>query len=380
MGSDRFTKVFDILDAGFWGWGILAIALMPVAFGVAYLLLPTIVRKLGIPFMNFSPGWNVVVGCILVVLGILTVGGLFFGTYLSHQQLKGFAQDGHCRVAEGHVERFVPGDATRPMESFAVGGVTFRYSDFAFTSGFNNTSALGGPVRADQYVRICYDPAQNTILRLEIRDFTGEAKSYARPLWPIPTFDARSAGISGYQQPWAVPWLGSLLMVLLIVDALAVQGLFLPYLRVFLRIKNAALPDIAIPDRLQPGTRIKLGHSMIYWDATGHAIWLRPRGLNFLQAPGTVAKLQVDPGEPTIIGGEIYLSPVLPLALALMLLFFYLATSAQVAAAKAPLPVESFLIVGAFVIAFGFVGLRMLRRRMETFVLDALHDIRHQQR
>jgi hypothetical protein len=29
----------------------------------------------------------------------------------------------------------------------------------------------GGPIGADSYVRICYDPKSNTILRLEIRDF-----------------------------------------------------------------------------------------------------------------------------------------------------------------------------------------------------------------
>jgi len=51
-------------------------------------------------------------------------------------------------------------------ESFNVAGVHFRYSDFGATDAFNNTASHGGPITKDSYVRICYDPSGNAILRL----------------------------------------------------------------------------------------------------------------------------------------------------------------------------------------------------------------------
>ncbi|MBX9769509.1 MAG: hypothetical protein K2X47_19690 [Bdellovibrionales bacterium] len=55
------------------------------------------------------------------------------------------------------------------MESFMVSGVRFQYSDYVVTDGFNQTASHGGPISKGAYVRICYDPKGNHILRLEIR-------------------------------------------------------------------------------------------------------------------------------------------------------------------------------------------------------------------
>lgn len=54
-------------------------------------------------------------------------------------------------------------------ESFSVSDVPFRYSDSVLTRGFNNTACHGGPISADSYLRIYYDPANKVILRLEIQ-------------------------------------------------------------------------------------------------------------------------------------------------------------------------------------------------------------------
>ena len=69
--------------------------------------------------------------------------------------------------------------AGHASESFSVSGVDFRYSDFNVTDAFNNAASHGGPINANSYVRICYDPQDNAILRLEIRGFEGEVKDYA---------------------------------------------------------------------------------------------------------------------------------------------------------------------------------------------------------
>ena len=57
-------------------------------------------------------------------------------------------------------------------EHFVVNGVRFEYSDFEVTSGFNNTSSHGGPVRQGLYVRIHYIErnSKNVILKLEIKE------------------------------------------------------------------------------------------------------------------------------------------------------------------------------------------------------------------
>jgi len=86
-------------------------------------------------------------------------------------------------MVEGPVERFKPMPrAGHAMESFSVQGVEFRYSDFVVTGAFNNTAAYGGPVSEGKYARICYDPAGNAILRLEIGEASGPAKPAAIPV------------------------------------------------------------------------------------------------------------------------------------------------------------------------------------------------------
>ena len=52
------------------------------------------------------------------------------------------------------------------MESFAVGGHRFSYSDYVVTSGFHNTASHGGPIHDGLDVRVSY--LGNLILRLEI--------------------------------------------------------------------------------------------------------------------------------------------------------------------------------------------------------------------
>jgi len=52
------------------------------------------------------------------------------------------------------------------MERFCVSGVCFAYSDFVITSGFNNTSSHGGPIREGLPVRVTY--VGDMIVKLEV--------------------------------------------------------------------------------------------------------------------------------------------------------------------------------------------------------------------
>ncbi len=79
-------------------------------------------------------------------------------------------RDGTALVVEGTVDDFHPMPAAgHDTERFVVKGVRFEYSDFIVTSGFNNTSSHGGPIRAGLPVRIHYlGENRPIILKLEI--------------------------------------------------------------------------------------------------------------------------------------------------------------------------------------------------------------------
>ena len=76
-------------------------------------------------------------------------------------------------MVEGAVANFHPMPAAgHEDEHFTVQGVYFAYSDYSVTSGFNNTSSHGGPMREGLYVRIHYTRSVTgeTITKLEVRD------------------------------------------------------------------------------------------------------------------------------------------------------------------------------------------------------------------
>jgi hypothetical protein len=110
---------------------------------------------------------------------LLGIGALWtvqssYLTYSAYLSGKSLAEQSDCRIVEGPVQNFVPMPASgHGQESFSVAGVPFSYSDFRITGGFNTTAYRGGPVKGDSYLRICYHPSGNVILRLEMRDFQG---------------------------------------------------------------------------------------------------------------------------------------------------------------------------------------------------------------
>jgi hypothetical protein len=381
MNPDRFVKVFDVLDSGFRDWTFSAFGLIFVAIGIVIAVFPKIIRATGIPFLDVQSRTRKFFRYSFLGFAVLWTTISFSGTYSQYLRHRALIQANACRIVEGPVEHFVPMPyGGHSFESFSVLGVSFRYSDFVITDGFNNTSFHGGPVNGDSYVRICYDPTGNNILRLEIRDFNGEPKSYSG--WGGIFFpkagDTRVVQAPNSQRPAiSVPWYGNLILPFLVLNFVGVWTLFLPYLRTFFRIKTLPVQDCTVPVNLEPGKKIKLRNSMIYWDKENHAIWLRPRGFNLVQIPAMAAKLKVDPSEKSVIGQEIRFSSGVPFMVALLLLTMHELISATLPAnTNGPSPA---LIVGFFgvvILIGGFVNLRMLRSRMEKLVEDALSDLR----
>jgi hypothetical protein len=373
LAGDRFVKVFDVLDSSFKDWPFPAFGLIFVVIGIVILIFPTAVRAAGIPYLNMPSRFQKFSLYGVLGFSLLWTANSFSETYFPHLRHKALTQDNRCRTVEGPVERFVPMPYTgHGVESFSVGGAAFEYSDFIVTDGFNNTSSHGGPVRADSYVRICYDPSDGAILRLEIRDFKGDLKDYAKTQGIFPKPPA-APNISGRNLAIDIPWYSSLFIVLYVIDLIAIYALYLPYVRTFFRIKTVAVRDGALPV-LEAGKKTKLRNGLVYWDTEDRAIWLRPRGFNLVQIPLMVAKLNGDAGGTSISEYQIRFSSGAPFMLALFLWTAYRLFSATMPA-NAPLSPALFVGIAAlFVSAGGYFDLRILCSRMERLVEDALSE------
>ena len=372
MNPDRFVKVFDIADAGFANWTFVALGLIFLVVSLMASFFPSVVRAIGIPYLEVQPWLQKGLRFALPIFALLWTVGVFWATYPEYLRYKSLAEENRCRVVEGPVEHFVPMPyGGKTLESFSVAGVQFKYSDFRITNAFNHTSSHGGPINAGSYVRICYEPSRNAIIRLEVRDFQGEAK-YPRRLFGLPgTVDMEKivhptpgGEASGYFV---------LIFLLPILDLLAIRSMFFPYLRRFLRIGSAPVQDIAVLATLQAGTNVKLRNSMIYWDRERHLIWLRPRGFNLIQIPLTIARLNLTADGRSIRGVEIYLSPNSLLASAL---FLWAAYNIFSAAPVANGPRSAMIVfLGVATLIGGWINLRILRSRMEKLVGDAVADL-----
>ena len=261
-------------------------------------------------------------------------------------------------------------------ESFAVDGVPFGYSDFIITDGFNNTSSHGGPIKSDSYVRICYDPSSHVILRLEIRDFKGDLKDYAKVqgIFPEPgdlqNVDGKNIAIN-------IPWYDNLFVVLYVLDFVAIYTLYLPYVRTFFRLKAATVRDFPISVPLRAGKKIKLRNSMIYWDIETRTIWLRPRGFNLVQMPFMIAMLNLDYSGKSISGYEIRFSSGFPFVMAVFFWTAYrLFSKTMPASANLPPPALFVGIAALMFLIVGYFNLRIFRSRMERLIGDALSEIK----
>jgi hypothetical protein len=382
MSEGQFVKVFDVLDSGFKDWQFPAFGLIFVFIGALIFFAPRLIKATGIPFMDFKSRTSWLFRYFFLGFAIFWTSTAFLATFMSYHRHKAMARNNACRVVEGPVENFVPMPYSgHSNESFTVNGVPFKYSDYEPTDAFNNTASHGGPIDKNAYVRICYDPKRNAILRLEIRDFKGPIKNYAAAgLFPDDGDQHQSR--DNLETPTnktafgPVHWYDNLFILIYFVDIAATQILFLPYIRTFFRIGSAPVDNQTIPHALPTNTNIKLRNSIICWDQTNHTIWLRPRGFNRLRLMLMVAKLSTDVTQKAITRREICFSSGIPIA---MVLFFW--TAYQMFSQDMPAtgvgPSAGKFVGMAFVFALisGVIQIRRDRARMALLVQDALAEL-----
>ena len=137
MNPDHFVKVFDVLDSGYKDWSFAAFGLIFVVAGAVVAAFPTIIKAVGIPFLENQSRLRKISRYAMLAFAVLWTVVAFSATYTQYLRHKSLAQQRSCRVVEGPVERFVPMPYTgHAVESFFVSGVPFEYSDFIVTDGF----------------------------------------------------------------------------------------------------------------------------------------------------------------------------------------------------------------------------------------------------
>jgi hypothetical protein len=161
-----YHVAFDLLDKGYQWWAP-GVALFIALVGVSLLLIKK--YKPGHVRFSYLRLWSGTVAAIGMFLLI------FWITFANYDRYRHIYLTKQYQVVEGRVENFVPMPRTgNGRERFTVRGVTFEYSDFAATPGFNQTSAAGGPIQPGLQVRVSYTAnlegfSAYTILRLEIQ-------------------------------------------------------------------------------------------------------------------------------------------------------------------------------------------------------------------
>lgn len=110
----------------------------------------------------------------------------FVVTWREYSRLYNAIVTGHARLVEGVVTDFSPMPVTgHAMERFCVSdsSACFEYSDYVVTSGFNNSSSHGGPIRAGLRVRVTY---------IGNSPQTGDRHAVIAQTWPFPLSTRRS--------------------------------------------------------------------------------------------------------------------------------------------------------------------------------------------
>lgn len=169
MNTSDYRIVFDVTNVGFKSWGFSAFGLIFVAIGVA---LPTIMK---VQIFGQQPAFKIKwFPRLFLGFAVIWTVATFSFTYFDYLRAIRAMRSNQAETVVGRVNRFKPMPFSgHAMESFAVNGVEFYYSDYAVTAGFNNTASHGGPIREGLPVKIWYLAGE--ILRLDVENVPNQS-------------------------------------------------------------------------------------------------------------------------------------------------------------------------------------------------------------
>ena len=153
--SVNYHTALDLAEAGYKSWGFASSGLLFVVLGILFVL--------GRRRLPGAKAWPF----FFLGFAVLWTSSAFYSTYTEYENLRTTYEGGNAKVVEGNVSRFEPMPwSGHARERFCVDNQCFDYSDFNVTSGFNNTSSHGGPIRDGLRVRVTY--VGDAIVKLEV--------------------------------------------------------------------------------------------------------------------------------------------------------------------------------------------------------------------
>ena len=163
-----YDLVFDAANSSYTIWDSIHEGILFIIFGIALNVSSTLQSM-------FIRGFSEKVSKRVAkfVLGFAIIFTLMsFTSYTDSNRAKSASLNNCCKTVEGPVENYQLYDAAE-SEKFEVEGVSFNYSDFSRTGGFDTTATKGGPISEGLNVRICYisptSKRSNIIVRLELK-------------------------------------------------------------------------------------------------------------------------------------------------------------------------------------------------------------------
>jgi len=165
----QYRVVFDITSAGYQSWSFAAPGLIFIAVGALLVAIVASQKTLPFPWWSTRPAASKVFAYFFLCFAVVWTLIAFCSTYREYSSLDAARRNGSAKVVEGVVTNFKPMPATgHAMERFCVLAACFEYSDYVVTSGFNNTSSHGGPIREGLPVRVTY--IGDSIVKLEVAE------------------------------------------------------------------------------------------------------------------------------------------------------------------------------------------------------------------
>lgn len=172
-----YDLVFDSAQSGYRNWAFAAGGLPFVVIGALL-----VKNRRNLPAMfpgGMGPKTASAFAYAFLVFSVVGTAVAFTTTGREYSTVLGALRRGEAEIVEGRVENFVPMPYTgHAMERFSVCGVPSSYSDYVVTTGFNQTSSHGGPIRPGLWVRLAY--VGNTIGRVEIAKIDPAAETPCR--------------------------------------------------------------------------------------------------------------------------------------------------------------------------------------------------------
>lgn len=318
-----FVKVFDLADSGFRSIGFASFGFIFIGIGLIMFFSPQLLKKLNFQKTQGETKYQKFFRFFFLAFALFWTGTALISTYGEYSSLR----DADCKIVEGKVENFDPMPYSgHKDETYSVKGVTFSYSDYGVTNGFNHTASHGGPVNQDSFVRICYLPKGNTniITRLEVKGYKGPIEDYSSRFDLFDQFKHiekdRKSGKFGKEMMSSDKSMVVatnymfFIMPMFIADYILYVLFIIPFFNLFFKVRVIEHELLEIDNKYLDQEKHTFENLTVKYDGEG-VLWGRPYGIEIMNSPGSALKMYLSQDRTKIIRSEIRMSSLMFLTL-----------------------------------------------------------------